>query len=545
MTRSLAVALSVLIGLSACTPGDGDDRPRLLVTVVVDGLSTAQLLRHRDCLGQDGLQRLFREGAWFPRARLGHSTSFTAPGFATIATGSAPSEHGMVGNSWYERARDEDQYCVGDPDVRTLGSARSRDGSSSPVLCLRPTLADVLHDRLSGRSRSLGISIKDRGAVLGGGHSGEAYWYDSRSGRFVTSTFYTDALPGWWEDYYAGRPLEPYLGRDRKGDPCPRPWHGEHERALEALPAGDPRREMSVHLPGQASTAFYSTLRDSPWGDEATLNFLEAALIGLELGGSADRVDQLTLGLSCLDYASHDAGPDSPLATAVVQGVDRQLAGLFALLDRQVGPGAWTLALSADHGYPPSPELASLRGLGGGRLDSETMGERLDAHLDAVYGDGDWVESWNVPTFTLDRDLIRQRGLDFVEVQEEGRAAVLEMDGVFEVVPRYRLEAGDYDGPFAAGVVQAFHLERSGDLLVLQDRHWYLLYDPTSNVATHGSPWEYDREVPLFFLGHGVRPGEYETAADVRDLAATLLAIAGEPPAASMSGRVLVEAVAP
>lgn len=543
-TRILAVALSVAVGLGACAP-DRPDRPRLLVTVVVDGLSTAQLLRHRDCLGPDGFERLFRDGAWFPRARLAHTTSFTAPGFATIATGSSPAEHGMVGNSWYDRERGENQYCVGDRDARPLGTARSDRGSASPVWLLRPPLADILRERLDGRSHSLGLSIKDRGAVMGAGGEGNAYWYDSRSGRFVTSTFFTNALPSWWEDYYAGQPLQPYLGREREIGGCPRAWHAEHQGALQTLPAGDPRRETSAHLPAETGSAFYSTLRDSPWGDEATLDFLEAALLGLELGRSRERVDQLTLGLSCLDYVGHDAGPDSPLATSVLLGLDRRLTQLFGLLDREVGPDAWTLALTADHGYPSSPELAELRDLGGGRLDPKALAGRLDAHLDAVYGDGDWVTSWNVPTFTLDRDLIRQRGLDFDEVQNEGRVALLEEKGVFEVACRYRLETGDYDGPFAAGVAQAFQGERSGDLLVLQDRHWYLLYDPTTNVATHGSPWEYDREVPLFFLGRGVRPGEFESVADVRDLAATLLALAGEPAAPSMSGQVLQQAIAP
>lgn len=539
---SLVLLALLLLGAWSCGPSERGG-PRLLVTVVVDGLSTAQLLRHRGCFGEEGFERFFREGAWFPRARLAHSTTFTGPSHGTIATGATPAEHGLVGNTWYERDGERRRYCAGDPQALELGGSSGGDRGSSCANLLVPTLADVLRERLDGRSRSLGVSIKDRGAVLGAGHEGDAWWYDGGSGRFVTSTFFRSGLPPWWEEYYAREVLEPYRGRLRDPGDCEQPWHEEHARSVESVGPDDPRRTTSTRLPAEAGSRLYYTLRESPWGDRATFDFLQVARRKLEVGGSGQRVDQLFVSFSALDYVQHDLGPDAPGATAVIVELDRILAELFVLLDREVGVGAWTLALTADHGYPPTPELSTLRGMPAGRLDPEAMAEHLDAHLDATYGEEDWVEAWTVPTYTLRRSAVQTRGLDFAEVQDQGREALLEVDGVFEVARRHRLESGTYDGPFAAGVRNSFHPERSGDLLVLQDRGWYLLYDPHGNACTHGSPWEYDREVPLLLLGRGVRAGEFETPAEIRDLAPTLLAIAGEAPAESMSGRVLREAM--
>ena len=150
--RSVTFVALLALLLGSC---GADEDLRLVVTVVVDGLSTDQVLRHRDCFGEEGFERLFREGAWFPRARYAHTTTFTAPGHATIATGSTPREHGMVSNGWLDYETGRGIYCVSDESALLVAAQRTERKSSSASTLLVPSLADVLHARKDQRSRSL------------------------------------------------------------------------------------------------------------------------------------------------------------------------------------------------------------------------------------------------------------------------------------------------------------------------------------------------------------------------------------------------------
>jgi predicted AlkP superfamily pyrophosphatase or phosphodiesterase len=431
---------------------------------------------------------------------------------------------------------------VADDATTELAETPREWRGASAANMLVPSCAEVIHERLDGRSRSLGVSIKDRGAVLGVGDHGQAYWYKSGTGLFVTSTAYRQAAADWWLRFYEGEAATEYAGRRRvEEDGCQRRWHGEHERSLADLDSSDVRFSHPDALPVQTDRAFFRGLRQSYWGDRATYDFLVAAREALELGESTQRTDSMFVSFSACDYVNHGLGPDSPAATSVVREIDRLLVRLFSLLDTEVGEGRWVLAFTADHGFPTTPEVARLRGEDSGRLDPKAMAWAVDARLDELHGDGEWVIGWTTPTFYLDRELVDARGLDFSMVQSEAKVVLEALDGVHAVATRHEIQSKTYGGPFADAVARAFHPDRSGDLLVLQERNWYLLRDPNSLACTHGSPWEYDREVPLFFLGGPVNAGRFDRDAEIRDLAPTLLALLGQEPASSMSGKVLGE----
>ncbi len=524
----------LLLALGGCGGGDRVDAPRVLITVVVDGLSTRQMLRHQECFDQGGFRRLLDEGAWFERARFSHSTTFTAPGHATIATGATPAEHGLVGNGWFDRETGRRVYCMSDPEVRSVGAARSRP-SSSPRNLEVPTLADVLWMRSEGRSRSLAVSVKDRAATVGSGRHGQAYWWDNGSGRFVTSSFYFDAMPPWWEDYYETSPQNVHIGREKIDRPCDLPWHSLYRVALDSLRAHGVRARIHDRLPENATKTYFRALKSSPWVDELTFDFLREALAHSEVGRDPDRIDHLFVSFSAHDYVSHNVGPDSPTATSVLRHLDAILAGLFDELDAVVGRGEWTLAFTADHGYPETPESEELRGIDAGRLDPRRLGADLDRYLDTTFAEHDWIEHWSVPTFYLDIP----RDFDEREVWRVAQGWLEVQRGIQAVFRRDQLVAETPADSLLTAARHSYSPRRSGDLLVVQRPNWYLLGDPLADVCTHGSPHPYDREVPLIFLGRGVRTGHYRDPAEIRDLAPTLLALAGETPASTMSGKVL------
>ena len=524
------------------------EAPRLLVTVVVDGLGTEQMVRHRDCYGDDGFERILTRGTWMREGRLAHATTWTAPSHGSIATGSSPERHGLVGNSWFDRDVGRSRYCMEDSGHEYLGEDTPSSHGTSPGNMLVPALADVLHERSGGRSRTLAVSIKDRGAITGAGRHGKAFFYSRRTGRFVSSTFYYDRYPQWWHDYYADAPQDRWFGEAIGLDGCgEKPWHALHEASLELVEDGDdprhhPLRELGEGAEGPGRV-YYDQLRHTPQGDAAILDFARAAVVAEGLGTTEGVTDQLFVSLSCLDYASHDWGPDSPQASAIVLGLDRELARLFAFLDDRVGEDRWVVALTADHGFPSTPEVYRVAGESTGRHDAARLLEAVEEALDARYGPADWIRDWSVPSIYLDLDLVAAKGIDASEAQEIARAALLDLDGVLEVFTRDFLGGSAPADELGRSARLAWHPERSGELMVMQDPHWYLHTDPYGMAATHGSPHDYDRRVPVAFVGAGVPARTSDAPAHPRDIAPTLLGLVGMRSDPGMQGRVLPEIV--
>ena len=375
------LAIILLAGSSPLRPVASPsfpDRPKLVLVLVIDQFRYDYLMRFRPFFGKGGFNRLLEGGAVFTDCRYDYATTMTGPGHATLLTGTYPNLHGIIENTWYDREQKREVYCVEDLHTRTVASREK--SSPSPAFSPRNLTASTLGDELrlatDFRAKVVAISLKDRAAVLMGGHTpSAAYWYDVGSGRFVTSTYYMPTLPAWVDEFNQQVPTKQYCGQR---------W-----QALAETP-GASGRGLSEFEPSPGETCpdpkFLDWLEKTPYMNEVELSFAADAIRNERLGQGPE-TDLLTLSLSVNDYIGHEYGPYSEEVADTTLRTDRYLATFFDELDKLVGLDNVWIAFSADHGVAPSPDFYSgaQTGPGDGPAGGhpQCCGESLDAGLRA------------------------------------------------------------------------------------------------------------------------------------------------------------------
>lgn len=521
--------LPLVLGLAACGRGvapagsavPAADAPALVVLISVDQLR-ADLLQRYDRFFTGGFRRLLDQGAVFPGTH-DHAVTETAPGHATLATGVVPARSGIVGNSWMERVGGEwvDVYNVSD----TLSPIVGEPGLAgmSPRNLQRPGLADWM---VSANPRANVVSIggKDRSAILLAGQArGQVYWYSGEAGRFVTSRFYTDQYPGWVERFNEQR-LRSYFDTVWVNTAPPearalaRPDHAAYE--ANGVHTTFPHRFHEQAGPnGQLSRWVGRT----PFVDAAVLGLATEAVDQLELG-TDEIADFLGVGLAQTDYVGHSFGPLSQEQLDNLLRLDRELGRFFATLDDQVGSGRWVAALSADHGVLTMPEWLAAQGEPGHRV---TRAER--------------------ERFT---QLARQAAESAPpgQVAQAVARAVETLPWVADAIPFAELTRTAPRDSFAVLYRNSYFPGRAtGDLgpLGVEVRLTEGTYMGAATGTGHGSPYLYDRSVPIIFLGAGVRPSRVARTARTIDVAPTLARLAGVRAPRDLDGRPLALPAAP
>ena len=524
-------------------------RPRLVLLIAVDQFRYDFLERFADLFVAGGLRRLQREGASWTNANYDHVPTETAPGHASMLTGAWPSETGIIGNDWYDRASKKTILNVGDDSVRQLGGGPNEKGAS-PRNLLASTLGDELRVTTAGRSKVIGIAGKDRGAILPAGRAANAaYWYSPVSGEMVSSSYYFAAVPEWVTRFNAARPADKYFGKSwerllpeaeyarRAGDDAPA-WETDTPRLTRAFP------HVVTGGLSAAGPAFYGDLRFTPYSNDLLVSFAEAALAGENLGADAD-TDVLSVGLSANDYVGHQWGPYSHEAMDATLHTDRQVAALLDMVERRVGLRHTLVVFTADHGVAPAPEHATAMRLNGGRVKPSEVVNAVRNALRARFGDaaGDYVLAFDNNNIYFDHLALRRDRLSHEEVERVAGEAALSVPGIARFFTRTQLATRGVSPADAVArrVLHGFHAARSGDVVVVQEPYKYLV--EYSIVATHGAPYSYDTHVPVIIMGGGVNAGRYSTPATPADIAPTLAALLRVQPPSNAVGRVLGEAL--
>jgi len=521
--------------------------PRLVLLVVVDQLRGDMPWRFRERFGPDGFRYLMEQGASFRNANYRHANTLTAAGHATLMTGGNAPQHGLAANEWYDPETRQRVYCMADPDHRELGPDGPLDVGAAEGRSPRNLTASTFGDELvlasGGRSRVFAVSLKDRSAIIMAGRPGKAFWYSRGNGAFVSSTYYFAEQPGWMRRWNAAEPADRYAEavwnllqeRDRYlfAEQDDRPW----ERFEGNMGRGFPHP-----LAHEDPAVFYSALRDTPMADELTLDFVRA-LVAAEHPGQRGATDLLAVSFSATDYIGHAFGPYSLEAEDNLLRLDRTLAALFALVDREVGLARTLVVLTSDHGGAPIPEFMAAQGFAADRHDPAAFLPQLNAALRSRFDTADdlALAFWN-PGIYLDRTAIARLGLDAPVVERALADEVRALPGFSAAYSRSDLMAGRYSAtPDAERVEGAFHPERSGDVIVVADPWWFLDKEPQANSAMHGSLYRYDTHVPLMLAGPGIEPGVIDRAVAPRDLAPTISAYLGIAPPSGSIGELLSE----
>jgi predicted AlkP superfamily pyrophosphatase or phosphodiesterase len=487
---------------------------RLVLLVAVDQFRYDYLTRFRSEYNS-GLDRLLRSGANYVNAHLDHYPTVTAIGHSTMFSGATPKVSGIVGNDWYDREEGGEVTSVSDKSVQLLGGTPG--AGASPRRLLVSTVGDELKRAGRAASKVIGISFKDRGAILPAGHMADAaYWFDSDTGTFVSSTYYFPTLPAWVEAFNGERPADQYAGATWK--------FGAGATDLLKFPIA----------PGPK---LFDAVYASTFGNELLERFAEA-VVRREKLGQRDVTDVLTVSFSSNDAVGHKYGPDSAQVHAISVQTDRVLGELFDYLESAIGMQRVLVVLTADHGVMPMPEQLEQSRMPGGRFSSTLLFDTMQEVLTERFGAGKWVEGTAGTSPYFDRKLVAEKGLAMSEVERVAAQSVEYLPHVARVFTRTQLLEGQAPGDLISQrVARSFNPRRSGDLEILLDPYWIRSRADT----THGTPYSYDSHIPLIFWGPGIQAGTYVRPVTLNDLApslATLLEI--ETPSGSQ-GRALYE----
>jgi predicted AlkP superfamily pyrophosphatase or phosphodiesterase len=517
--------------------------PKLVVVMVIDGLPAEQLQRYRHQFGQGGLRRLMEAGASFTNAHQAHGVTVTAIGHTAVLSGAYPYRHGIIGNNWID-ANGKLVYCTEDSRYKYIGEDTDEHDGTSPANLRVDTLGDQLRYASGNRSKVVTVSGKDRGAILLAGKTGTAYMFMDKTGDFASSTYYMQQHPAWVERFKAGKPQDRYYATSWK------PLLPDAAYADDA-PFPEPSLKSPNRFPftfysesGAPAADYYGRLKASPAVDALTLDFARAAVEGENLGSNASgATDLLGISLSGHDYVNHAYGPESRMSHDHLQQIDRQIAGFFDYLDQRIGMDKVLVVLTADHGFANTAEFSQGRRMDAARIDQKPLVAKLEAALAARFRVAGLVKQAYLPEIYLDYAAIERNKLARADVEDAAARFLLTQPGIAEVFTRSQLEQGVAAKSRVGTLMQrAWNRALSGDLMVVTAP--YTAFGSGDSGATHGTPYNYDTNVPLLMMGgRWVRPGVQAGYTEVVDIAPTLAQILHLRPPAAAEGRVLTEAL--
>ena len=515
-SRNCIIAILALLAASLFAQSKQPaPRTKLVVAIIVDQFRYDYMTRF-DGSYQDGLRKLHDSGAFFTDAHEAHFPTVTAVGHAAFLTGSIPAIDGIVGNEWFDRETGKTVTSVSDDATKLLGG--NGGTGSSPRRLVASTLGDEIKATGPADTEVIGISLKDRAAILPAGHAANAaYWFDQESGQFVSSTYYMKDLPAWVQAFNKNGAAGKYA-------------------AAKWMPASESVSPSPFKiLPSVLGKPYYEAMIATPYGNDMLEAFAEDAIKEEHLGRHSG-TDVLTVSFSSNDLLGHQVGPDAPEVRDMSLQTDRVLGRLLRAVEAEAGAGNYVVVFTSDHGVAPLPEELTKRGIPAGRFSSAELYQTIEGSLTEKYGTGKWIVGNAELAPYLNHDLLREKHASLAEAQETAAAAVRKLPYIFRVYTASELEHAPLAGdPIALLMERGYYRGRTADLLIVQKPYWLASKQGTS----HGTPFSYDTHVPMILLGRGIRPGRYDENVRTADIAPTLAALLGVNTPSGSVGRVL------
>lgn len=520
------ISLLLLLFISGCeqtTKNKTPHTPKLVIGIVVDQMRYDYLFKYYNKYGNDGFKRLMKEGFMCNDAEYNYVPTYTAPGHTSIYTGTTPCVHGMIANDWYDRKVGHNIYCTDDTAVKTVGSI-SAAGMMSPKRELVSTIGDELKLSDNGQSKVIGISQKDRAAILPAGHSANAaYWLDDLSGNWITSTYYMKELPEWVKKFNSEGRVQKYLSQ---------PWNtllpiNEYTESMkddnlyEGVFKGENSPVFPHNLPALMSqNGGFGLIKTTPFGNDITTDFAIEAIKSENLG-EGKYTDMLALSYSSTDYIGHMYGTDAIETEDTYLRLDKDLARLLSFLDNYLGKNNVLIFLTADHGAAINPQELEDKNIPAASLDNAEISSKIKVYLVQKYGSDLLTEFENQQCY-LDKNKIAEKGLNLDTVEKEVASIAMKCNGVERAIPAFQLNKGD--DFIIKKIRNGFMAERSGDVII-NLLPQYMIYGKTG--TTHGAPYIYDCHVPLIFYGSSIPKGSNEKEEPITNISPTVSYLLG------------------
>ncbi|MEY8847410.1 alkaline phosphatase PafA [Psychroserpens sp. XS_ASV72] len=502
------------------------DRPKLVVGIVVDQMRYDYLTRFYNKFGEGGFKRMMNEGFNCKNHHFNYVPTYTGPGHASVYTGTTPKYHGVISNNWYDKQEKTMVYCASDDSVTSVGTY-DRAGKMSPHRMLTTTFSDENRLFTQMKGKTIGIALKDRGAVLPAGHTANAaYWFHGKDeGHFISSSFYMNDLPKWVNDFNASNTAESYFKVwDTFYDISTYTESGSDDTIFEKGFKGKKTATFPYDLKAlKSSNNNFDILKTTPFGNSLTTDFAMAAIKGEALGQDAI-TDVLTLSFSSTDYVGHNFGVNSKEVEDTYIRLDKDLERLFQFLDIQVGKGVYTVFLTADHGAIDVPAYLQSVKIPAGYVDNNDRKDNFQRFLQDTFKTTDIVENVTNDQIFINYDKVKELGLNLSEVEQVIANEQLSYDHVAKVYTASSMNSTNFTTGIESLLQNGFNQKRSGNVIVVNDVS-YIVYGKTG--STHGSGLNYDTHVPLLFFGKGIRHGQTYQRTVIADIAPTISALLG------------------
>ena len=503
-------------------------RPKLVVGIVVDQMRWDYLYRYYARYQDNGFKRLLNDGFSCENTQVDYIPTVTAAGHTCIYTGSVPALTGIAGNDWIVQATGKGMYCTEDTTVQTVGST-SAAGKMSPRNLLTTTVTDELRLATNFRSKVIGIALKDRGGILPGGHTANAaYWFDDKTGNWITSTYYMTDLPQWVKDFNDQKLAEMYLKLD---------WNTLYPIETYVQSTADNTKYEGKFkgtdaptLPVKTSGLYKGNLgliRSTPYGNTITLD-LAIAAINAEKLGQNQATDFLAISLSSPDYIGHQFGINAVEIEDTYLRLDREIANFLVYLDAKVGKGNYTVFLTADHGAAHNTAFLNDNNIPAGVWDDGSVLKELNKTLSEKYKSDRLVLSLNDYQVNLNYRDINGQQLNEDDIKKDCIAFLLKQPAVAFAVDMKKAESSAIPEELRERIVNGYNMAHSGEIQIILQPAWFTGHgsgDGGPTGTTHGSWNPYDNHIPLVFMGWGIKQGSTVRETHMTDIAPTVAAL--------------------
>ena len=519
-------------------------KPKLVVGLVIDQMRWDYLYRYSNLYGPNGFKRLLSQGFSCENTMIPYTPTVTGTGHTCIYTGSVPAIHGIVANDWIDQQTGIFMYCAKDTTVMPVGTSSIKEGQMSPRNMLSNTIGDELKLATNFKSKVIGIALKDRGGIFPAGHSANAaYWFDNKTGNWITSTYYSNELPAWVQKYNNRRVADSLMKKDWNllYDKSKYTQSTEDDMPFEKVLESDKSRVFPHKYQSIIESRDYDQFRPSPYGNTFTFQFAKEAIRNEKLG-MGNVTDMLCISVSSTDNIGHKFGPNSLEAEDTYLRLDIEIASFLTYLDNTLGKNNYLLFLSADHGAPQIGNYLKQekKYFTAGALNSNSLIKNINKLCLEKFGADSLVKKLYDYQLYLDHAKINAAAIDHKALK---KFIVENLKLIPEVWNAYDVE--DFAQVILPPVIRekisnSYYFRRSGDIQYFYKAQYT---DYTDSGIEHGAWYPYDSHIPLVWFGWNIKPGKLNRETYMTDIAPTIAAMLQIQMPNGCVGKVITEVI--
>ncbi len=495
--------------------------PKLVVGIVIEEMRYEMLLRYWNSFGENGFKKIINEGSFCTQTYHNYLITQNGVGQASIVSGTNPSYHGIISDTWYNRLTGETIGCA-DESKFNLMDGIIQMGNYTPKNMMTSTLGDELKLATNDSSKVISISLNPVSSVISGGKLADyAFWLNNHDGGWITGNYYTDTLPAWVKNFNAKGFQDVYMRKN---------WASMYSLAnnyKNSLPDNSNFeigfRNYRYTFPYDLSylrnrSGNFKYLKYTPFGNTYTKDFAVSAIVEENLGKD-DFTDFLSVSFSATNYSGELFGPRSVEMEDLFLRLDQDLEHFIRFIDDEIGLESTLIYITSDRGVSDVPEYLISKKQNAGVFDGEKAVTLLNSYLSILYQNGEWIKSYYSRQIYFNQQLVDESGVNLNELQDKVANFLVQFNGVANALPAHIINSTNFESGINQKIQNGFHQKRSGDVILNLETGWI---EKNGNVTKSGSGYEYDTHVPLIWYGWKVKSSRIDRATEVVDIAPTI-----------------------